>query len=226
MKKKRTNKKNMVKNKHLDLIALIISCVAIFVSLITFILPYSRTRLVIEEPSNIYILKNNEKYDEIIFPIICNNYGNSNRNIYDIECYLSIDNKYVPMKPTYIVEDVYQNKMDMKKRYYSSFCIGQNEIVEKKVIFSFDDENFSKPELIPEEMSIQYNNLYRFFIRFYTTRNSFFNPIKEIIQCNYFFEMDERFQNADCIPAKILAMKLESKDVFPIKEEKERTHRN
>ena len=75
-------------------------------------------------------------------------------------------------------------------------------------------------------MSIQSNNLYRFFIRFYTTRNSFFNPVKEIIQCTYFFEMDERFQNADCIPAKILAMKLESKDVFPIKEEKERTHRN
>lgn len=142
MKKKRTNKKNMVKNKHLDLIALIISCVAIFVSLITFILPYSRTRLVIEKPSNIYILKNNEKYDEIIFPIICNNYGNSNRNIYDIECYLSIDNKCVPMKPTYIVEDVYQNKMDMAKRYYSSFCIGQNEIVEKKLFFHLMMKSF------------------------------------------------------------------------------------
>lgn len=226
MKKKRTNNKNMVKNKHLDLIALIISCVSICVSLITFILPYSRTRLVIEKPSNIYILKNNEKYDEIIFPIICNNYGNSNRNIYDIESYLSIDNKFIPMKPTYIVEDVYQNKMDMAKSYYSSFCIGQNEIVEKKVIFSFDDEKFSKPELIPETMYIEQDKIYTFFIRFYTTRNSFFNPIREIVQYSYFFKMDERFQNEDCIPAKVLGMKLESKDVFPIKEEKERTHRN
>lgn len=226
MKKKKTNNKNMVKNKHLGLISLIISCVAIFVSLITFILPYSRTRLVIEKPSNIYILKNNEKYDEIIFPIICNNYGNSNRNIYDIECYLLIDNKFIPMKPTYIVEDVYQNKMDMAKSYYSSFCIGQNEIVEKKVIFSFDDENFSKPELIPETMYIEQDKLYTFFIRFYTTRNSFFNPIREIVQYSYFFKMDERFQNEDCIPAKVLGMELESKDIFPIKEEKERKHRN
>lgn len=38
--------------------------------------------------------------------------------------------------------------------------------------------------------------------------------------------MDERFQNADCIPAKILEMKLESKDIFPIKEEKERKYKN
>ena len=67
MKKKRTNKKNMVKNKHLGLISLIISCVAIFVSLITFILPYSRTRLVIEEPSNIYICQQLFKYSPNFF---------------------------------------------------------------------------------------------------------------------------------------------------------------
>ena len=223
--KKKKNTKNVAKNKHIDLIALIISCVAIFVSLITFILPFSRTRLVIEEPTNVFVLKKQEKYDEIIIPLICSNYGNINRNIYDMECYLISNGNYVPMKPTYILEDVYQNVTHIEKTYYSSFYVGQNEVVEKKIVFSFDDENFSKPELIPEKMSIQPNDLYQFFIRIYTTRNSFFNQKREIIQFSYFFEMDKRFQDADYIPAKVVTTKLESKDIFPIQQEKERYHR-
>lgn len=74
-------------------------------------------------------------------------------------------------------------------------------------------------------MSIQPNDLYQFFIRIYTTRNSFFNQKREIIQFSYFFEMDKRFQDADYIPAKVVATKLESKDIFPIQQEKERYHR-
>ncbi|MBR5096060.1 MAG: hypothetical protein IK094_03015, partial [Treponema sp.] len=99
------------------------SLVAIIVSLYSFYLPLLRTRLVIENPTQIYTLKNNDNFDELIIPVVVNNYGSYIRSINDIECILEYKGFEIPMRPMYVYENVNLLARDSDKKLYSSFII-------------------------------------------------------------------------------------------------------
>ena len=93
--KKQTSQENSTKSSTIiGIISLLFSLVAIIVSMTSFFLPLIRTRLVIENPAKIYSLRNNEGFDELIIPIVINNYGSYIRSVNDIECTLS-KNRYI-----------------------------------------------------------------------------------------------------------------------------------
>lgn len=62
-----------------------ISIIALAVSCLSFILPLSRSRLVIEDPAAVYTISSKSDYDELVVPIVCNNYGDYIRSINKIE---------------------------------------------------------------------------------------------------------------------------------------------
>ena len=194
-------------------------CVERAVSLVSFILPLLRTRLVIENPSQIYTVKSSGDYDEIIVPVIMTNYGSYIRSINEIECTLEYDGHIIPMRPTYIYDEVYPSQEAYTaKRFYSSFNLEANFGCEKYIGFVFDDSNFN-PDMrnkIPKIFHFESKRLYTFQTRFHTTRNHFTKNDREVIQVLYAFEAGD-LNDSDSIynPSKKSWIKVMDKKVFP-----------
>lgn len=187
--KKQTSQENSTKSSTIiGIISLLFSLVAIIVSMTSFFLPLIRTRLVIENPAKIYSLRNNEGFDELIIPIIINNYGSYIRSVNDIECSLKYNEFEIPMRPVYVYDNINLTVKDRDKRLYSSFIVAPNSGDIKYVGFVFDDVNFTHKNKIPETFHFKSDSSYSFNARFYTTRNSFKNNDREIIQIIYAFE--------------------------------------
>ena len=105
--KKQTSQENSTKSSTIiGIISLLFSLVAIIVSMTSFFLPLIRTRLVIENPAKIYSLRNNEGFDELIIPIVINNYGSYIRSVNDIECTLKYNEFEIPMRPMYVYDNI------------------------------------------------------------------------------------------------------------------------
>ncbi|WP_288604667.1 hypothetical protein [uncultured Treponema sp.] len=82
-----------------EIISISISLIAVMVSLLIFFLPLVKNHFTIEDPAVVYIRSSkNSNYDELVIPIICNNYGNFIRTINNMECTLSFEDKLLPMK--------------------------------------------------------------------------------------------------------------------------------
>ena len=187
--KKQTSQENSTKSSTIiGIISLLFSLVAIIVSMTSFFLPLIRTRLVIENPAKIYSLRNNEGFDELIIPIVINNYGSYIRSVNDIECTLKYNEFEIPMRPVYVYDNINLTVKDRDKRFYSSFIVAPNSGDIKYVGFVFDDVNFTHKDKIPETFHFKSYSSYSFNARFYTTRNSFKNNDREIIQIIYAFE--------------------------------------
>ena len=189
--KKKTKQKTSDSKKSfiLGIIGIIISVVALIVSLVSFILPLLRTRLVIEDPAQIYTVKTNKDYDEVIIPVVMTNYGNYIRSINGIECTLKYNGNLIPMKPTYIYDEVYYSQEEYaKKKFYSSFNLEPNSGCVKYIGFVYNDSNFNSMDKVPESFHFEINTPYTFHARFYTTRNFFTRNDREVIQVLYDFE--------------------------------------
>jgi len=216
--------KNVLKKKTSDskessmlgVIGIIISVVALIFSFVSFILPLLRTRLVIEEPAQIYTVKTNKNYDEIIIPVVMTNYGNYIRSINGIECTLEYKGNLIPMKPTYIYDEVYHSQEEYaKKRFYSSFNLEPNSACVKYIGFVFNDSKFNNKDKVPESFHFESEALYTFKARFYTTRNFFIKNDREVIQILYAFEtanLDEF--NSVYNPSKSSCMKITDRNIF------------
>lgn len=218
LKKKTTQKTSDSKKSFiLGVIGIIISVVALIVSLVSFILPLLRTRLVIEDPAQIYTVKTNKNYDEIIIPVVMTNYGNYIRSINGIECTLEYKGNLIPMKPTYIYDELYYSQEEYaKKRFYSSFNLEPNSACVKYIGFVFNDSKFNNKDKVPERFRFESDTLYTFHARFYTTRNFFTRNDKEVIQVLYAFEtgnLDEF--NSVYNPSKSSWMKITERNIFP-----------
>lgn len=217
--KKKTTQKTLDSKKSfiLGVIGIIISVVALIVSLVSFILPLLRTRLVIEDPAQIYTVKTNKNYDEIIIPVVMTNYGNYIRSINGIECTLEYKGNLIPMKPTYIYDEVYYSQKEYaKKRFYSSFNLEPNSSCVKYIGFVYNDSNFTYMDKVPERFRFELETLYTFHARFYTTRNFFTRNDREVIQVLYAFEtgnLDEF--NSVYNPSKSSWMKITDRNIFP-----------
>ena len=125
--KKQTSQENSTKSSTIiGIISLLFSLVAIIVSMTSFFLPLIRTRLVIENPAKIYSLRNNEGFDELIIPIVINNYGSYIRSVNDIECTLKYNEFEIPMRPVYVYDNINLTVKDSDKRLYSSFIVAPN----------------------------------------------------------------------------------------------------
>lgn len=73
-----------------EIISISISLIAVMVSLLIFFLPLVKNHFTIEDPAVVYIRSSKKSnYDELVIPIICNNYGNFIRTINNMECTLS-----------------------------------------------------------------------------------------------------------------------------------------
>lgn len=84
------NKKTKVKIITIpEIISISISLIAVMVSLLMFFLPLVKNHFIIEDPAVVYIHSSKySNYDELVIPIICNNYGNFIRTINNMECTL------------------------------------------------------------------------------------------------------------------------------------------
>lgn len=111
------------------------------------------------------------------------------------------------MKPFYIYDEIDSNEKNIKKRLYSSFIIEPNSGSIKYIGFKYSDTNFSHKDRIPSEFHFESNKLYTFEIRFYTTRNSFINKDREVIQSFYGFETGNDF-SYDFTPTKQTWLKI------------------
>lgn len=201
----------------LGVIGIIISVVALIVSLVSFILPLLRTRLVIEDPAQIYTVKKNKNYDEIIIPVVMTNYGNYIRSINGIECTLEYKGNLIPMKPTYIYDEVYYSQEECaKKKFYSSFNLEPNSSCVKYIGFVYNDSNFTYMDKVPERFRFESDTLYTFHARFYTTRNFFTRNDREVIQVLYVFETGNLNEfNSVYNPSKSSCMKITDRNIFP-----------
>lgn len=99
-----------------EIISISISLIAVMVSLLIFFLPLVKNHFTIEDPAVVYIVSSKKSnYDELVIPIICNNYGNFIRTINNMECTLSFEDKLLPMKPFYIYDEIdYDEKMQKR----------------------------------------------------------------------------------------------------------------
>lgn len=200
-----------------ETISIGISCIALVISLLTFLLPLTRNRFVIEEPSSVYTISQKEsQYDELVVPVICNNYGSFMRSISNMECTLEYDDKSIPMRPFYTYDSIDATDLSAGRKTYSTFVVEQNSGNLKYVGFKYDDTNFQKKDKTPQEFHFLPNKLYVFKIRFYSTRNSFFKNDREIIQAIYGFETrDELSSGAVITPSKQTWFKITDRNVFP-----------
>ena len=121
--------------------------------------------------------------------------------------HFDFDGKWLPMKPFYIYDEIDSNEKNIKKRLYSSFIIEPNSGSIKYIGFKYSDTNFSHKDRIPSEFHFESNKLYTFEIRFYTTRNSFINKDREVIQSFYGFETGNDF-SYDFTPTKQTWLKI------------------
>ena len=184
----------------IEVISLIISIVAFFTSILFFVLPLTKSKLVIDNPSNIYFMHSNSyNYDEIIIPLVFSNYGSFVRSINKIEATINFKENLIPIRPFFEYDKI--NRLAEKNEYslFSSFVINPNEGIKKNVGFKFDIVNFSKPELIPNVFHFEPNQTYIVNIRLYTTQNSFFGQKTEIIQAIYGFETKEFIEPSDVL---------------------------
>lgn len=200
----------------LGVIGIIISVVALIFSFVSFILPLLRTRLVIEDPAQIYTVKKNKNYDEIIIPVVMTNYGNYIRSINGIECTLEYKGNLIPMKPTYIYDEVYYSQEECaKKKFYSSFNLEPNSSCVKYIGFVYNDSNFTYMDKVPERFRFESDTLYTFHARFYTTRNFFTRNDREVIQVLYVFETGNLNEfNSVYNPSKSSCMKITDRNIF------------
>lgn len=200
----------------LGVIGIIISVVALIVTFVSFILPLLRTRLVIEDPAQIYTVKTNKNHDEIIIPVVMTNYGNYIRSINGIECTLEYKGNLIPMKPTYIYDEVYYSQEECaKKKFYSSFNLEPNSSCVKYIGFVYNDSNFTYMDKVPERFRFESDTLYTFHARFYTTRNFFTRNDREVIQVLYVFETGNLNEfNSVYNPSKSSCMKITDHNIF------------
>jgi hypothetical protein len=199
-----------------EIISLVLSGIAIVISSLTFILPLFSGRLVFEEPANIYMVKSDDSYDELIIPVICNNYGSYIRTINKMECTLQYKNELIPMKPVYEYENVFESNNQLPRSFYSSYIVGQNNIETKYISFKFNSSNFTKKERIPSEFHFQKYETYVFNVRFYTTRNRFNKADREIIQVTYAFDTKDNFLiKSKYIPSNQVFFKINDSNTFP-----------
>lgn len=153
-------------------------------------------------------------YDELVIPIICNNYGNFIRSINNMECTLSYDDKILPMKPFFIYDEIDGSEENSKKKLYSSFIVEPNSGNIKYIGFKYSETNFLHKDKIPSEFHFEPNKLYTFEIRFYTTRNSFIKKDREVIQSLYGFETGNDF-SYDFTPTKQTWLKIINRKILP-----------
>ena len=198
-----------------EIISISISLIAVMVSLLIFFLPLVKNHFVIEDPAVVYVhLSKDSNYDELVIPVICNNYGNFIRTINNMECTLSYNDKLLPMRPFYIYEEIDGNEKNTKKILYSSFIIEPNSGSIKYIGFKYSDTNFSYKDKIPSEFHFESNKLYTLKIRFYTTRNSFIKKDREVIQSLYGFETGNDF-SYDFTPTKQTWFKITNRKISP-----------
>ena len=198
-----------------EIISISISLIAVMVSLLIFFLPLVKNHFTIEDPAVVYIRSSkNSNYDELVIPIICNNYGNFIRTINNMECTLSFEDKLLPMKPFYIYDEIDYDEKNAEKRLYSSFIVEPNAGITKYIGFKYSDTNFSHKDKIPSEFHFESNKLYNFNIRFYTTRNSFIKKDRELIQSLYVFETENDFPY-DFSPTKQTWFKITGRKILP-----------
>ena len=210
-------KENRKRITLIEFITLTLSVIAIVISVLSFILPLIKSKLVIEDPSNVYFINtNNENYDEIIIPLICNNYGSFVRSVYKIEATINYENKVIPIRPFYEYEIMNKSSNELKQSLFSTFIINPNEGIKKNVGFKFDILNFSKPDSIPNIFHFEPNKTYVVNMRFYTTQNGFLGKKTEIIQVIYGFETKEIVeQNNNINVSKQTFFKTSNSQVFP-----------
>lgn len=215
--KRQTSKENSAKSSTvIGIISLLFSLAAIIVSLTSFFLPLIRTRLVIENPVKIYSLRNNEGFDELIIPIVINNYGSYIRSVNDIECTLKYNDYEIPMEPMYIYDNINLTVKDRDKRLYSSFIVAPNSDDIKYVGFVFNDAKFTHKDKIPDTFHFESDSLYSFHARFYTTRNSFKNNDREVIQITYVFETGKVNESDSMLSfSKQCWLKKDDSNIFP-----------
>lgn len=178
-----------------QIINYVISITALIISSLSFLLPLFRSRLVIEDPAVIYTIKSKNNYDELVVPIICNNYGDYIRSINKMECFLSYDDKEIPMSPSYFYNEIDKNFEN--KSPYSTFVVDKNTGIVKYVGFKFNDRNFTNKTKVPAEFHFEPNKLYTFHMRFYTTQNSFFKNSVQVIQVIEAFETNSDVESSD-----------------------------
>ena len=215
--KRQTSKENSAKSSTvIGIISLLFSFAAIIVSLTSFFLPLIRTRLVIENPAKIYSLRNNEGFDELIIPIVINNYGSYIRSVNDIECTLKYNEFEIPMRPVYVYDIINLTVKDSDKRLYSSFIVAPNSGDIKYVGFVFNDAKFTHKDKIPDTFHFESDSLYSFHARFYTTRNSFKNNDREVIQITYVFETGKVNESDSMLSfSKQCWLKKDDSNIFP-----------
>lgn len=215
--KRQTSKENSAKSSTvIGIISLLFSLAAIIVSLTSFFLPLIRTRLVIENPAKIYSLRNNEGFDELIIPIVINNYGSYIRSVNDIECTLKYNDYEIPMEPMYIYDNINLTVKDSDKRLYSSFIVAPNSGDIKYVGFVFNDAKFTHKDKIPDTFHFEFDSLYSFHARFYTTRNSFKNNDREVIQITYAFATGKVNESDSMLSfSKQCWLKKDDSNIFP-----------
>ena len=215
--KRQTSKENSAKSSTIiGIISLLFSLVAIIISLASFFLPLIRTRVVIENPAKIYSLRNNEGFDELIIPIVINNYGSYIRSVNDIECTLKYNEFEIPMRPVYVYDNINLTVKDSDKRLYSSFIVAPNSGDIKYVDFVFNDAKFTHKDKIPDTFHFESDSLYSFHARFYTTRNSFKNNDREVIQITYVFETGKVNESDSMLSfSKQCWLKKDDSNIFP-----------
>ena len=215
--KRQTSKENSAKSSTvIGIISLLFSFAAIIVSLTSLFLPLIRTRLVIENPAKIYSLRNNEGFDELIIPIVINNYGSYIRSVNDIECTLKYNEFEIPMRPVYVYDIINLTVKDSDKRLYSSFIVAPNSGDIKYVGFVFNDAKFTHKDKIPDTFHFESDSLYSFHARFYTTRNSFKNNDREVIQITYVFETGKVNESDSMLSfSKQCWLKKDDSNIFP-----------
>ena len=187
--KEKKNGNNIHKITIVEIASLSLSMIAIFISIIFFVLPLSKSNLVIDDPGNIYFTSNqNKDYDQVIIPLIFSNYGSFVRSVYKVESYITYNDKLIPIKPYYIYDNINEEMNEINKTLFSSYIIHPNDGVKIIVGFNFDKTNFTKIDKIPKSFHFEPNQTYTINMRFYTTQNSFFGKKTQIIQVVYGFE--------------------------------------
>lgn len=199
-----------------EIISISISLIAVMVSLLIFFFPLVKNHFVIEDPAVVYIHSSKDsKYDELVIPVICNNYGNFIRSIHNMECTLSYNDKLLPMRPFYIYDGIDYDEKNTEKRLYSSFIIEPNSGSIKYIGFKYNDTNFLHKDKIPAEFHFESNKLYNFNIIFFTTRNSFIKKDREVIQSFYGFETGNDF-SYDFTPTKQTWFKITDRKISSV----------
>lgn len=161
-------------------------------------------------------MRNNEGFDELIIPIVINNYGSYIRSVNDIECTLKYNDYEIPMEPMYIYDNINLIVNDSDERLYSSFIVAPNSGDIKYVGFVFNDAKFTHKDKIPDTFHFESDSLYSFHARFYTTRNSFKNNDREVIQITYVFETGKVNESDSMLSfSKQCWLKKDDSNIFP-----------